>query len=113
MATKGAAARKKGGSKKVNITPLHDGVLIRPESENSGEKKSAAGIIIPVGAEEEKVDRGTVVAVGEGRIDSKGDLVPMKVKPGSKVIFQWGDKIKVDGEEYYIVSETSILAVIK
>lgn len=99
--------------KKVPVTPLSDRVLIKPDSEQGGEKKSAAGIIIPAGSDQEKVDRGTVIAVGEGRIDSKGDLVPMKVKVGNKVIFQWGDKITIDGEDYYIVSETSILAVTK
>jgi chaperonin GroES len=98
---------------KINITPLGDRVLIKPEINDGKEKKSAAGIIIPVGADEDKVDRGTVIALGEGRVDSKGDLVPMNVKVGNKVLFQWGDKVKIDGEEYFVVSETSILAIIK
>ena len=100
-------------SKKINMTPVGDRVLIKPQTEDGKEKKSAAGIIIPIRADEEKIDRGIVIAVGEGRIDNNGKLVPMKIKEGQKVLFQWGDKVKIDGEEYYIVSETSILAITK
>lgn len=98
-------------TKKQAITPMGDRVLIKPEEKDGGEKKSAAGIIIPVGDTTDKVDRGTVIAVGDGRIDSAGNLVPMKVKEGNKVLFQWGDKVTIDGEDYFIVSESSILAV--
>ena len=100
-------------TKKVSIIPIGDRVLIKPLTDDGKEKKSAGGIIIPSSSVEDKVDRGTVIAVGEGRIDSKGELVEMKVKPGNKVLFQWGDKVKIDGEEYYIVSESSILAITK
>ena len=104
---------KKGDKNDLKITPLSDRVVIRPLGGDEKEKKSAAGIIIPVATDEEKADRGTVVAVGEGRIDSDGNLIPMKVKVGDKVLFQWGDKIKIDDEEYFVVSETSVLAILK
>jgi len=55
---------------------------------------------------------GEVVAVGAGRMED-GKLVPISVKAGDEVLFQWGDKIKVGDEEYYIVKESEILAIIK
>ena len=64
-------------------------------------------------AQEDKAGRGIVVAVGDGKIDDQGKLIPMKVKVGNKVLFQWGDKINIDDEEYYIVSESGILGIIK
>jgi chaperonin GroES len=94
------------------IKPLQDRVLIR-EDIDIKEKKTSSGIIISVGANEDKNGkRGEVIAVGPGRIED-GKLVEMIVTVGDKVIFQWGDKVSVDGEEYFIVRESEILAVIK
>jgi chaperonin GroES len=99
--------------KKNNITPLGDRVLVKPVSED--EKKSASGIIIPETIDKEKPQQGKVVAVGEGRVTDDGKVLPVSVKKGDTIIFsKYGpDEIKVDGEEYYILSESSILAVIK
>ncbi|MCH7597916.1 co-chaperone GroES [Patescibacteria group bacterium] len=108
-----AKADKKVKDSKLNITPLGDRVVIKPLDGGGKEKRSAAGIIIPLAAQEDKADRGVVVAVGAGKIDDQGRLIPMKVKVGNKVLFQWGDKISIDDEEYYIVSESSILGIIK
>jgi chaperonin GroES len=94
------------------IQPLQDRVLIREHADDK-EKKTSSGIIIPVTVNEEKNGkRGEVVAVGPGRSE-EGKTVPMTVKVGQKVIFQWGDKVSVDGEEYYLVRESEILAIIK
>ena len=94
------------------IKPLADRVLVKEDTE-SKEKKTASGIIIPVSAEEDKGGkRGKIMAVGAGRID-EGKLVPMSVKVGDEILVQWGDNIQIDGEEYYIVKESEILAVIK
>ncbi|MEK7095575.1 MAG: co-chaperone GroES [Patescibacteria group bacterium] len=94
------------------IKPLADRVLIK-EDTSSKEKKTASGIIIPVTVDEDKGGkRGEVVAVGNGHYDD-GKLVPVSVKVGDTVLFQWGDKIKIDDQEYYIVKESEILAVIK
>ncbi len=94
------------------IKPLQDRVLIR-EDIDTKEKKTSSGIIIPVGAGEDKNGkRGEVVAVGPGRIED-GKIVKMTVTVGDKVMFQWGDKVSVDGEEYYLVRESEVLAVIK
>ena len=104
---------KKVEKSKLNITPLGDRVVIKTLDGGNKEKRSAGGIIIPVAAQEDKADRGVVVAAGPGKIDDQGRLIPMKVKVGDRVLFQWGDKINIDDEEYYIVSESSILGIIK
>lgn len=97
-------------SKKVK--PLHERVLIKEDKE-SKEKKTASGIIIPITVDDDKGSkRGEIVAVGDGHYED-GKLIPISVKAGDKVLFQWGDKIKVDEEEYYIVKESEILAIIK
>lgn len=101
---------KKDISKKIR--PLADRVLVREYADDK-EKKTSTGIILPSGAGEDKHGkRGEVVAVGPGRIE-EGKTVPVSVETGDSVIFQWGDKISVDGEEFYIVRESEILAVIK
>ncbi len=94
------------------IRPLADRVIIKEDLE-SKEQMTASGIIIPITAQEEKNGkRGVVVAVGPGATDD-GVTTPIDLEVGDKVLFQWGDKIKVEGEEYYIVKESEILAVIK
>lgn len=98
-------------SNNFKVRPLGDRVLVR-ELKNAGER-SVSGIIIPETVGEDRGSKkGEVVAVGPGKYDD-GVLVPMSVKAGDKVLFQWGDKLTVDGEEYEMVAESSILAVIK
>ncbi len=93
------------------VRPLGDRVLVR-ELKKEGEKV-VSGIIIPESAGEDRGARkGEVVAVGPGKYDD-GVLVPMGVKAGDKVLFQWGDKLTVDGVEYEMVSESAVLAIIK
>jgi chaperonin GroES len=102
-------------SKKISpgVAPLADRVLIKELSDKDRERVSSGGIIIPETVGEDKgAKRGEVVAVGPGKYDD-GVLVPMTVKVGDKVLFQWGDMIKVDGVEYHVVSESNILAIIK
>ncbi|MCK5874896.1 MAG: co-chaperone GroES [Alcanivoracaceae bacterium] len=95
----------------MNIRPLHDRVLVRRQEE---ETKTAGGIVLP-GSAAEKPSRGEVVAAGKGKVNEKGDVRPMDVKVGDKVIFgQYaGSTVKVDGEELLIMSENEILAVIE
>jgi len=96
-------------SKKVK--PLGDRVLIK-ENTNSKEKKTASGIIIPITVNEEKAGKeGEIVAIGSGHYED-GKLIPISVKVGDSVLFQWGDKIQIDGEEFYIVKDSELLAVI-
>jgi chaperonin GroES len=94
------------------IKPLQDRVLIKEDTE-SKEKRTLSGIIIPVTVNEDKGSkRGEVVAVGPGRIED-GKLVPVVVKEGDKVLFQWGDKVKIGEDDFYLVRESEILAIIK
>jgi chaperonin GroES len=95
----------------IGIEPLGDRVVVKPLT--SEEKVSASGIIIPDTVDKEKPAKGKVVAVGPGRYDD-GDLLPMGVKVGQTVMFsKYGyDEVKIDGVEYYILSESQILAVL-
>ncbi len=74
-----------------------------------------SGIFIPETAEKERSEQGLIVAVGPGKRDEDGKLCLMNVKVGEKVMFaKYGpDEIKIDGKEYFILSESSILAVIE
>lgn len=98
-------------SDRTKIVPLGDRVLVKP---GAGETKTASGIIIPETIDREKPEQGRVVAVGEGSYEN-GKLRPVSVKTGDTVVFsKYGyDTIKVDGDEYYIIREENLLAVIK
>ena len=103
---------KKNSKNTSTVTPLGDKVLIKPLTDEEMGTQSPSGIIIPDTIDREKADRGKIVAVGEGRQNDDGDLISMRVKVGMKVIFQWGDKIELQGEEYYLVGESNILAIL-
>ena len=95
--------------KKLNIKPLFDNVLVKPLE---AEAKTASGIILPDSAKE-KPQIGLVMAVGDGKI-VKGEKHPVVVKVGEKVMYKkWGgSEVKVDKEEWTIVSQDDILAVL-
>ena len=92
-------------AKKVSVTPLHDRVIVKPAP---AEEKSAGGIIIPDTAKE-KPQRGTVVAAGPGKKDE-----PVTVKVGDTVLYgkYAGTEITVDGENYLIMRESDIVAIV-
>ncbi|MFA6050569.1 MAG: co-chaperone GroES [Candidatus Paceibacterota bacterium] len=104
----------KDNQKTPSITPLADRVLLKPIQPEDLEKKSTSGIIIPDTVSKEKPEQGIVIAVGKGKYDD-GVLVPLTVKVGDTVVFaKYGyEEIKIDATEYYIISESNILAVIK
>ena len=95
---------------KQNIQPLFDNVLIKPLE---AEDKLPSGIILPDSAKE-KPQVGQVMAVGPGSTDDKGNTVKMMVKVGSKVMYKkWGgNEVKVNGEEWTIVEQKDILAIV-
>jgi chaperonin GroES len=96
------------------IRPLGDRVVVRPLTEAEAGTVSASGIIIPDTAKKEKPEQGVVVAVGTGKWNDDGDKrMAMDVKVGDKVVFsKYGyDEVKVEGQEYFIVSESSILGI--
>ena len=102
----------KGKKSKSSITPLADRVLVRLLSEEERERTTSAGIIIPETVKEDKgAKRGEVIAVGEGKIDD-GKLIKPRVKKGDQVLFSWGEELTIDGEEYHLVSESNILAIV-
>jgi len=94
---------------KVNVRPLGEKVLVR---RLEAEDKTAGGIVLPDTAKE-KPRRGTVEAVGEGKLSDKGDRTPLQVKKGDQVLFTsyGGTEIKVAGQDYLILDESDILAV--
>lgn len=100
----------------VDIKPLADRVLIKEETKDEQEKTTDSGIIIPesVGDEDSRgATRGEVVAVGEGKLDDDGERQPVPVSTGDLVLFSWGDKLTIDGEDYHIVESGNILAVVE
>jgi len=94
----------------ANLKPLNDRILIKPLKEN---EKTSSGIFLPQTAEE-KSDKGEIIAVGPGKLLKNGERSTMSVKPGDKVLFKKysADEVKIDKEEYLIVSEEDILAII-
>jgi chaperonin GroES len=92
----------------VNITPLHDRVLVRRVEEKESVK---GGIIIPDSAKE-KPQEGEVIAVGAGKTNEEGKRIALDVKVGDRILFgkYSGNDIKVDDEEYLIMKEDEILA---
>lgn len=92
----------------VNITPLHDRVLVRRVEEKESVK---GGIIIPDSAKE-KPQEGEVIAAGAGKINEKGERIPLDVKAGDRILFgkYSGSEIKIEEQEYLILREDEILA---
>jgi chaperonin GroES len=94
-----------------NLTPIGDRVVVKQDPE---EQKTKSGIVLPDSAKE-KPSEGTVVAIGTGRILDNGQKVPHEVKVGDKVIYSkyGGTEVKIEGEEFVILSEKDILAIKK
>lgn len=95
---------------KQNIQPLFDNVLIKPLQQ---EERLPSGIVLPDSAKE-KPQVGQVMAVGPGGTDDKGTPVKMVIKAGQKVMYKkWGgNEVKVNGEEWMIVEQKDILAIV-
>ena len=95
----------------MKIRPLHDRVIVRRMEE---ERTSAGGIVIPDSATE-KPAQGEVLAAGKGKISENGDVHPLDVKVGDKVLFgkYAGTEVKVEGEELLVMREEDIMGVIE
>lgn len=95
----------------VSIKPLEDRVVVQP---TEAEQTTASGLVIPDTAQE-KPQEGTVVAVGEGRFDDKGQRIPLDVKVGDKVVYSkyGGTELKYAGEEFLILGSRDILAIVE
>ena len=94
----------------MKLRPLHDKVLVKRTEE---EETTAGGIVLP-GSAAEKPSQGEVIAVGPGKRQDNGELIAPDVKAGDLVIFgqYGGNEVKIDGEEYLILSEGDIFGVI-
>jgi chaperonin GroES len=95
----------------MKIRPLNDRILVKRLEE---EEKTAGGIIIPDSAKEKPAE-GSIVAVGPGKMNEKGDRVAMDVKVGDNVLFSkyGGTDVKIEGEDYLIMREDDILGVVE
>lgn len=94
----------------MNFQPLQDRVLVR---RIEAEEKTAGGIIIPDTAKEKPI-QGEIVAVGAGVRNDKGEVVPLSVKAGDRVLFgKWsGTEVTIDGQDYVIMKESDILGIL-
>ena len=95
----------------MNIRPLYDRIVVKRLE--ATDEKTASGLIIPDSAKE-KPQEGEVVAVGQGKRNDDGKLIPLDVKAGDRILFgkYSGSDIKVDGNEYMIMREDEVLGVI-
>ncbi|HKW90510.1 MAG TPA: co-chaperone GroES [Methylomirabilota bacterium] len=94
----------------MKIRPLHDRIVVKREEEKEVKK---SGIIIPDSAKE-KPQEGKVIAVGNGKVNDEGKKIPLDVKAGDKILFgkYSGSEVKLDDEEYVIMKEDDVLAII-
>jgi chaperonin GroES len=99
------------GDQSMNVRPLHDRVIVHRLEEA---EQQIGGIIIPDTAKE-KPQQGTVIAVGHGKVNDDGKRIPLDVKAGDRILFgkYSGQEIKLDGEEYLIMKEDDVLAVLE
>ncbi|GAB3372523.1 MULTISPECIES: co-chaperone GroES [Massilia] len=94
----------------MNLRPLHDRVIVKRLDQ---ETKTASGLIIPDAAAE-KPDQGEILAVGNGKVQENGQVRPLEVKVGDRVLFgkYSGQAVKVDGQELLVMREEDIMAVV-
>jgi chaperonin GroES len=95
----------------MNIKPLHDNVIVKPITEDEITK---SGIVLPDTINKERPEKGEVIAVGPGKFLDNGQIAPMSVKVGEKVMFKKysPDEMKIDDVEYLVISERDIIAII-
>ena len=95
----------------MKVRPLHDRLIVKRLEE---EEKTKGGIIIPDTAKEKPIE-GKVIAAGTGRLNKDGKKMPMEVKTGDRILFAKyaGTEVKMDGEEYLMMKEEDVLAVIE
>ena len=95
----------------MNFRPLHDRVLVKRVE---AEEKTAGGIIIPDTAKE-KPQEGEVISVGSGARNEQGEITPLEVKAGDRILFgKWsGTEVRVDGEDLLIMKESDILGILE
>lgn len=95
----------------ANLKPLHDHLIVKAISD---EQATKAGIILPDTIDKERSEKGEVIAAGPGKMTDSGKRLEMSVKVGDKVLFKKysPDQVKIDNQEYLIIAESDVLAVI-
>ena len=95
----------------TKLQPIGSNILVKAESEQT----TASGIVLPDTVDKDKPQRGKIVALGTGRLNPEGKVIPFNVKIGDTVLFKKyaPDEIELDGEEYLIMQENDILAIIQ
>lgn len=95
-----------------NVKPLNDNVIVKPITDDVVTK---SGIVLPDTVDKEKPEKGEVIAVGDGKLLDNGQRAPMSVKVGNIIMFKKysPDEIKIDDDEFLVISERDILAIIE
>jgi len=96
----------------MNLRPLGDRVIVKAATK---EEMSKGGILLPDTGNKERPEQGEVIAVGPGKLNEQGNRMPMNVKVGDKVMFKKyaPDEIKLDGQEYLVLAESDLMAVVE
>ena len=96
----------------MKLRPLGDRVVVKPLTHD---EVTASGIIIPETVDKERPERGEIIAIGPGKLLDNGSFAPMGVKVGDQVVFKKysPDEVKIDKEEFLVISESDIMAVIE
>jgi chaperonin GroES len=96
----------------MKLQPLFNNVIVKPLQ---AEEMTKSGIVLPGAADKESPEKGEIIACGPGKINDKGELAKMSVKVGDRVIFKKysPDEVKIDNENYLVLSESDILAILR
>ena len=96
----------------MKLTPLFNNVIVKPLK---NEEMTKSGIVLPDTMDKEKPEKGEVIAIGSGKVRDNGETLKMSVKIGDKVMFKKysPDEVKIDGEDYLVLSESDIIAIIE
>ncbi len=96
----------------MKLKPLHNNVIVKTLSQ---EEVTKAGIVLPDTVDKEKPEKGEIIAVGPGKSLDNGQLAAMTLKVGDKVVFKKysPDEIKIDGEDYLVLSESDVIAILE
>ena len=96
----------------MNLKPLHDNIIVKQFKE---EEITKSGIVLPDTLNKEKPQQGEIIAVGPGKKDDEGKMIEMSVKIGDKILFTKysPNEVKIDNEEYLVMRESDVLAIIE
>jgi len=96
----------------VKLKPLYDHVIVKPITDDEITK---SGIVLPGTISKEKPEQGEIIAVGNGKLSDAGQIIPLSVKVGDKVVFKKysADEVKVGKDEYLVIRESDIMAILQ